>query len=204
MSGPESNPARRPAPRHWRLVLPLVAAAAIMLGLTAASVPLYRIFCQATGYGGYTQRAEGAPRAVTDRTVTVRFNADVNAGLPWLFRPLQREVRLRVGDTGMAFFRAQNLSGRPIKGQATFNVTPDKTGLYFTKIQCFCFNEQVLAAGQSVDMPVTFFVDPGFAGDRKMDDVGTITLSYTFFRAADDGTQTSALAPAGAAVAAQQ
>jgi cytochrome c oxidase assembly protein subunit 11 len=190
--------------RNLRVVLPLLAILAVMTGLVCESVTLYRIFCRATGFGGYTQRAETAPRAVTDRIVTVRFNADVNAGLPWLFAPLQREVRIRVGETGMAFFRAQNLAGQPIKGQATFNVTPDKTGLYFTKIQCFCFNEQVLQAGQVVDMPVTFFVDPKFAGDPKMADVRTITLSYTFFRAADDRTQTSALPAAGAAASNQQ
>ena len=131
--------------------------------------------------------------------VTVRFNADVNGGLPWLFQPLQREVRVRVGDTAMAYFRAQNLASRPVKGQATFNVTPDKVGLYFTKIQCFCFNEQTLAAGQAVDMPVTFFVDPALAGDPKMGDVTTITLSYTFFRAVDDGAQTSQLPKPGEA-----
>jgi cytochrome c oxidase assembly protein subunit 11 len=190
--------------RNLRVVLPLLAVLGVMVGLTAESVSLYRIFCQVTGFGGTTRRAETAPRQVTDRIVTVRFNADVNGNMPWLFQPLQREVRLRVGDTGMAWFRAQNLASQPVKGQATFNVTPDKTGIYFNKIQCFCFNEQVLQPGQSVDMPVTFFVDPKFAGDPKMDDIRTITLSYTFFRAADDRTQTSALAPAGGPATTQQ
>jgi len=180
--------------RHRRLALVLVAGVAAMIGLTYASVPFYRIFCQVTGFGGYTQRADHAPSAALERMVTVRFNADVNVGLPWLFAPLQREVRVHVGETGMAYFRAQNMAGRRVTGQATFNVTPDKAGLYFTKIACFCFNEQALDPGQSVDMPVTFFVDPKLASDPKMADVQTITLSYTFFRAVDDGAQTSQLA----------
>ena len=179
--------------RHRRLALVLVAGVAAMIGLTYASVPFYRIFCQVTGFGGYTQRADHAPSAALERMVTVRFNADVNVGLPWLFAPLQREVRVHVGETGMAYFRAQNMAGRRVTGQATFNVTPDKAGLYFTKIACFCLNEQTLEPGQSVDMPVTFFVDPKLASDPKMADVQTITLSYTFFRAVDDGAQTSQL-----------
>jgi len=192
---------RLPTPnRHRRLALVLVAGVAAMIGLTYASVPFYRIFCQVTGFGGYTQRADHAPSAALDRMVTVRFNADVNVGLPWLFAPLQREMRVHVGETAMAYYRAQNLAGRRVTGQATFNVTPDKAGLYFTKIACFCFNEQTLEPGQSVDMPVTFFVDPKLASDPKMADVQTITLSYTFFRAVDDGAQTSQLAkPAAAA-----
>ena len=186
---------RLPTPnRHRRLALVLVAGVAAMIGLTYASVPFYRIFCQVTGFGGYTQRADHAPSAALDRMVTVRFNADVNVGLPWLFAPLQREVRVHVGETAMAYFRAQNMASRRVTGQATFNVTPDKAGLYFTKIQCFCFNEQALDPGQRVDMPVTFFVDPKLASDPKMADVHTITLSYTFFRAVDDGAQTSQLA----------
>jgi len=180
--------------RHRRLALVLVAGVAAMIGLTYASVPFYRIFCQVTGFGGYTQRADHAPSAALERMVTVRFNADVNVGLPWLFAPLQREVRVHVGETAMAYFRAQNMASRRVTGQATFNVTPDKAGLYFTKIACFCFNEQALDPGQSVDMPVTFFVDPKLASDPKMADVQTITLSYTFFRAVDDGAQTSQLA----------
>jgi cytochrome c oxidase assembly protein subunit 11 len=188
------------ATRHRRLALCLVLGVAAMIGLTYASVPFYRLFCQVTGFGGYTQRADRAPSQSVDRMVTVRFNADVNVGLPWLFQPLQREVRVRVGETAMAYFRAQNMAGRPVKGQATFNVTPDKAGLYFTKIQCFCFNEQTLAAGQSVDMPVTFFVAPALASDPKMADVQTITRSYTFFRAVDDGAQTSQLPKPAAAV----
>ena len=189
--------------RHRRLAFGLVAGVAAMIGLTYASVPLYKMFCRVTGDGGYVQRADHAPAATAQRIVTVRFNADVNGGLPWLFQPAQREVRLRVGETGMAYFRAQNLAGRRVAGQATFNVTPDKAGVYFNKIACFCFNEQTLEPGQSVEMPVTFFVDPALASDPKMADVTTITLSYTFFRARDDGAQTSQLPkPAGVPAAA--
>ncbi|MFO1062020.1 MAG: cytochrome c oxidase assembly protein [Dongiaceae bacterium] len=205
MSRPDAPPpAPRRRARNLLVVLPLLVMLGVMVGLTAESVTLYRIFCQVTGFGGTTRRADAAPKQVTDRMVTVRFNADVNGGMPWLFQPLQREVRIKVGETGMAWFRAQNLASRPVKGQATFNVTPDKTGIYFNKIQCFCFDEQVLQPGQSVDMPVTFFVDPKLADDRRMDDIRTITLSYTFFRAADDRTQTSDLAPPGAAATTQQ
>ena len=192
-----------PARRHRRLALCLVAGVAAMIGLTYASVPFYRLFCQVTGFGGYTQRADHAPANAVERMVTVRFNADVNGGLPWLFQPVQREVRVHVGETAMAYFRAQNLANRRVAGQATFNVTPDKVGVYFTKIQCFCFNEQALEPGQMVEMPVTFFVDPALAKDPKMADVTTITLSYTFFRAVDDGAQTTQLPkPAGAPAAA--
>jgi cytochrome c oxidase assembly protein subunit 11 len=163
-----------PARRHRRLALCLAAGVAVMIGLTYASVPFYRLFCQVTGFGGTTQRADHAPGAAAERVVTVRFNADVNGGLPWLFQPVQREVRVHVGETAMAYFRAQNLAGRRITGQATFNVTPDKAGVYFTKIQCFCFNEQALEPGQMVEMPVTFFVDPALATDPRMADVQTI------------------------------
>ena len=194
-----------PAPHRNRNVgLILLALAVGMVGAAYAAVPLYQLFCAATGYGGTPQIGPQASPGAVSRMITVRFNADVNGGMPWLFQPLQREVRIKVGETGMAWFRAQNLASRPVKGQATFNVTPDKTGIYFNKIQCFCFDEQVLQPGQSVDMPVTFFVDPKLAGDRNMDDIRTITLSYTFFRAADDRTQTSDLAPPGAAATTQQ
>ncbi len=169
--------------RNGRTVIVLVAVVLGMVGLTAASVPLYRLFCQVTGYGGTTQTATTAPPQVLDRVVTVRFNADTNSSLPWTFRPAQREMRLRVGETGLAFYTARNNADRPITGTATFNVTPAKAGLYFTKIDCFCFTEQRLGPGEEVEMAVTFFVDPGIADDPNLDDVNTITLSYTFFPA---------------------
>jgi cytochrome c oxidase assembly protein subunit 11 len=167
-------------------------------------VPLYRLFCVATGFGGTPQRvtAESAPLApVSDRVVTISFNADVNSELPWSFQPVQPSIRVKVGEQAMAFFRATNHGNRPVTGSATFNVTPDKAGPYFDKIQCFCFNEQTLKAGESVEMPVIFYVDPAILKARGLDDVDTITLSYTFFRASDDaarnGEKVSAAPPAG-------
>ena len=171
--------------RNLRVVLLLGGLVAGMTGLVAASVPLYRLFCQVTGYGGTTQRAAAAPAIAADRAMTVRFNADVNAGLPWDFRPAQPEMSLAVGATGLAHYRALNLSDRAITGTATFNVTPQKAGRYFSKIDCFCFTQQTLQPGETVDMPVTFFVDPALLDDPNMADVRTITLSYTFFRSPD-------------------
>jgi cytochrome c oxidase assembly protein subunit 11 len=158
---------------------------AMMLGLTAAAVPLYRLFCQVTGYGGTTQRAEALPAAPLERTIKVRFNAEVDPELPWSFRPAQREVEIRLGEQSLAYYRAENRSDRAIVGQAVFNVTPFKAGPYFDKIACFCFEEQLLQPGQEVDMPVSFFVDPAIAADPNTRDVTTITLSYTFFMVED-------------------
>jgi cytochrome c oxidase assembly protein subunit 11 len=157
-----------------------------MLGLTAAAVPLYRLFCQATGYGGTTQRAEAAPEQGLERTITVRFNADVDPDLPWSFAPEQRQVEVRIGEQSLAFYRARNRSDHAVVGQATYNVTPFKAGPYFSKIACFCFEEQVLQPGQEVDMPVSFYVDPAILDDRNTRDVHTITLSYTFFLLEDE------------------
>lgn len=160
----------------------LVAVVGGMVALTAASVPLYRLFCQVTGYGGTTQVA-AAPSKAVDRYVTVRFNADREPGLPWRFRPMQREIRVRLGETAVAFFEAENTGDAPITGTATYNVTPFKVGPYFSKIECFCFTEQTLAPGERAQMPVSFFVDAGMLDDWNVADVKTITLSYTFFRA---------------------
>ena len=156
-----------------------------MIGLSFASVPLYRVFCQVTGFGGTTQRAERAPGQVADRLIAVRFNADVNQGMVWKFQPLQRSVQVRVGEETLIAYRATNPSSRAIVGVATFNVQPDKAGEYFDKIACFCFNEQRLEPGQTVDMPVSFFIDPKMLDDPNMADVNTITLSYTFFEKPD-------------------
>lgn len=178
----------RPAPlraRNRRLMLYCVGVVGMMVGLSFASAPLYRLFCQVTGFGGATVRATAEPKPVLERTVTVRFNADIDPGLAWDFRPEQRAVEVRLGENALAFYRARNLSDRPITGTATFNVTPDKAGGYFAKIACFCFTEQTLAPGQSVDMGVSFYVDPELAKDPNMADVNTITLSYTFYRAKD-------------------
>lgn len=157
-----------------------------MVGLSYASVPLYRLFCQLTGFGGTTQIAKEAPREVLERMVTVRFNADIAPGLAWTFEPVQRDMTVKIGESALAFYRARNLTDRPLVGMATFNVTPDKTGQYFNKIACFCFDRQRLEPGETVEMPVSFFVDPSMARDRGMNDVKHITLSYTFFPV-DDG-----------------
>jgi len=182
--------------RNTSFVVGGVAAA--MLGLAFASVPLYDLFCRATGLGGTTQRASVGAERVIDRAVTVRFNSDVAPDLPWSFQPVERQVALKAGETALAYFRATNLSDRPLVGSATFNVTPDRAGRFFVKIECFCFTEQRLEPGASALLPVTFFVDPAIAEARSMDDVTTITLSYTFFR---DANIRKAAAPLQAAVA---
>lgn len=161
----------------------LFALVLAMVGLAFASAPLYSLFCRVTGFGGTTQRAQAAPGPVAGRAVTVRFNADVNGGLPWSFRPDQHDVTLALGEQGFASYSVENRGATPVTGTAVFNVTPDKAGIYFNKIECFCFTEQTLEPGQRVDMPVVFFVDPAMARDPDMGDVSTITLSYTFFRA---------------------
>jgi cytochrome c oxidase assembly protein subunit 11 len=153
---------------------------AAMIGLAFASAPLYRAFCEATGFGGTPLRAEKAPGAVAGQ-VSVRFDANVHPGLPWRFEPEQQRVQIKPGAQTKIFYRAQNLSARPWTGQAAFNVSPDQAGKYFKKIQCFCFTEQTLKAGQMVDMPVVFFVDPKIKDDPDTRDIDEITLSYTFY-----------------------
>ena len=155
-----------------------------MLGLSFAAVPLYRLYCQATGYEG-TPKTEGVVRSehVTDAMVTVRFDANVNSALPWRFAPAQREVRVRLGEETLIHYTAKNTSDKPITGTATFNVMPDKAAQYFNKLECFCFTEQTLAPGEEVSMPVVFYVDPALAEDVDARDATTLTLSYTFYRA---------------------
>ena len=181
---PES---RKPRDPNKRVALICVAVVAGMTGLAFASAPLYDLFCRVTGFAGTPQRSAEAPGAAAGRPmpgqmITVRFNSDVAPDMPWRFQPVQREVRVVPGEETLIFYRASNPTSQPITGTATFNVTPEKVGKYFDKIACFCFSEQVLEAGQSVDMPVSFFVDPDILKDPKTRDVKTITLSYTFFR----------------------
>jgi cytochrome c oxidase assembly protein subunit 11 len=177
------SPADELARRNRRVGLMVALAGLAMLGLAFASVPLYELFCRVTGFGGTTQVATAAPGRVLERTVRVRFDASRDANLPWKFEPLQREVTVRLGEEALVFYRATNVSQRPIVGTSTYNVLPDVTGQWFNKIQCFCFTEQLLMPGQSIDMPVVFFVDPDMAKERRYDGVSTITLSYTFFEA---------------------
>ena len=164
----------------------LFGVAGGMVGLAFASVPLYQLFCQVTGFGGTpkigVQADAGKANAHAGKMVTVRFDANVNKGMPWSFQPEQREVRVPIGESVLAFYVARNLSDKAVTGTATFNITPYKTAEYFNKVQCFCFTEQVLEPGQEVRMPVTFFVDPDLFDDRHAKDVDAITLSYTFFR----------------------
>ncbi len=157
------------------------ALVAGMVGMSYAAVPLYQLFCQVTGYGGTTQVAEESSSSVIDRKIKVRFDANTAQGIGWSFKPAQREVELNVGANALAFYRAENRSQKRTVGTATFNVTPLSAGAYFNKIECFCFTEQVLEPGQSVDMPVSFFVDPEIDKDPDLANVTTITLSYTFF-----------------------
>lgn len=181
------SPARdnRGRRRNFVSALILTSMVGAMVGLAFASVPLYRLFCQLTGYGGTPKIAlNAAPAAASDATITVRFDANVDAALPWRFRPERPEMTVRVGETVLAHYVAKNDSDSAVTGHAVFNVTPYKAGPYFVKVDCFCFTEQRLQPGQEVAMPVSFFVDPDMVIDRGTKDVHTITLSYTFFRSA--------------------
>ena len=172
-----------PANRRSRdtlLALTLVGVVAGMVGMAFAAVPLYRLFCDVTGYGGTTQRAETGADRVLDREVVVRFDANV-AGLPWSFRPEVPQLRLKLGETARVNFVAENTGAAPTTGTATFNVQPDAAGVYFNKIECFCFVEQALRPGERIEMPVQFFVSPDLAEDRDLAATRVITLSYTFF-----------------------
>ena len=172
-----------------RTGLLLAGVVVSMVGMSFAAVPLYDLFCRVTGFGGTTQVAEQASSEVLERTVKVRFNADVNYDMPWAFAPETREVEVKIGEEQLVFYHARNEAARPLTGVASYNVTPAKAGVYFNKVACFCFNEQRLAPGEEIEMGVYFFVDPAMADDPGMDDVTTITLSYTFFEK-DGGDET--------------
>ena len=175
--------------RNNRTALTMAIVGIGMLALAFASVPLYRVFCQVTGYGGTTQRAEVAPGAdVAEGEIGVRFDANIDSKLPWKFKPEQERVRVVPGAQTKIFYRATNMTARPTTGQAVFNVTPIAVGKYFSKIECFCFTEQTLKGGQSVDMPVIFFVDPKVRQDPDTKGVDEITLSYTFYPVESDAS----------------
>jgi cytochrome c oxidase assembly protein subunit 11 len=174
------------AKRRTGLLAALLAVA--MIGLAYASVPLYRLFCQATGFGGTTGRAEAAAlpgeqtlRALGGRTIKVRFDSNIAPGMAWKFAPRDRETTIKVGEKRMAFFTATSMAATPTTGRAIFNVSPDVAGAYFRKIDCFCFTEQTLTAGETVQMPVTYFIDPAILDDPDAKKIDEITLSYTFF-----------------------
>ena len=181
--------------RNGATALLLASVVLGMAGLSLASVPLYRLFCQATGFGGTTQRADRAPAGAAQAVVTVRFDAETAPDLGWEFHPLQDAVTVHPGEQRQIFYRAVNRTNEPVTGSATFNVTPAKAGIYFDKLQCFCFNEQHLKAGESADMGVVFFVDPDILTDPGTRDVHTITLSYTMFRAHSGARPSASAAP---------
>ncbi len=164
-----------------KTVLQLVAVVLTMGALSWASVPFYDWFCRVTGFGGVTGVATEGSDTVLDQTITVRFDASRERDFAWEFKPVQREMEIKIGDTGLAFYEAYNPTDRPVAGQASYNVTPYAAGAFFEKIDCFCFTEQVLQPGERVEMPVTFFVDPEIVTDRDGKFVHTITLSYTFY-----------------------
>jgi len=168
------------AQRNTRTALWMALLAVAMIGLAFASVPLYRLFCQVTGFGGTPVRADRAPGAVAGE-IGVRFDANINPALPWRFEPVQKTIRIEPGARTQILYRATNLVARPTTGEAVFNITPTQAGQYFSKIECFCFTEQTLKGGQSVDMPVVFFVDPKIREDEDTKHIDEITLSYTFY-----------------------
>jgi cytochrome c oxidase assembly protein subunit 11 len=184
-----------------RLAFALLLLTAGMIGLSFAAVPLYRIFCQTTGYGGTTQRADGPADKVLDRVMSVRFDANVASELDWTFQPAQKRIELKIGENALAFYKAVNRSDKPLTGSATFNVTPEIAGSYFVKIDCFCFTEQTLKAGQRADMPVSFYIDPAIMDDPDARQLTEITLSYTFFRVdkTEDAARMRPAGPAGGA-----
>ncbi len=191
MTNPDNNEREK---RHGLVALSCAGLVAVMVGLSFAAVPLYRLFCQVTGYAGTPQRAETAPTEVLDRTIRIRFDANVDRALPWSFKPVDRVIDVKIGETALAFFTASNDSSGPVSGTAIFNVSPEIAARYFAKIECFCFKEQTLASGQTIEMPVTFFIDPKLVEDEDTKNLSEITLSYTFYR--DDKDPGVAVVPA--------
>ncbi|MFZ1774369.1 MAG: cytochrome c oxidase assembly protein [Rhizobiaceae bacterium] len=186
----------RPASNRWPNWA--IAAACLsffggMVGMSYASVPLYKLFCQVTGYGGTTQRVEQASDVILEKTLKVRFDANVSGGLPWEFAPVEREITLKIGETRQIAYTARNTFNAPTRGKATFNVTPEYAGSFFNKIACFCFTDTELKPGESLDMPVVFYIDPEIVNQPELKNLTTITLSYTFFPSSDD--KPVALAP---------
>jgi cytochrome c oxidase assembly protein subunit 11 len=183
-----------------RTAAQLAAVVAVMASLSFAAVPFYDWFCRVTGFGGATGVASRAPEQILDRTVTVRFDASLARGMPWEFRPIDRKMTVRLGETGLAFYEAHNPTSRPVAGVASYNVTPESAGGHFTKIACFCFEQQVLQPGERVQMPVSFYVDPALAEDAEGRFLQEITLSYTFHEAPLPEDRAALAAGRGAAV----
>ena len=165
-----------------RTLLQTLSVVFVMGGLAWASVPFYDWFCRVTGFGGATNVADAAPDVVLDQTITVRFDASLERDMPWTFKPVEREMEIRIGEMGLAFYEAHNPLDVPVAGQAAYNVAPYQAGAFFDKIECFCFVEQVLQPGETVLMPVSFFVDPEIVDDYEGQYIHTITLGYTFYQ----------------------
>lgn len=178
--------------RNTRILVGCLALVATMVGLSYAAVPLYRVFCQLTGFDGTPLRAAAAPGASTGRKITVRFDANISQNLPWEFRPADA-VTVETGEQGVVNYHAKSVSNVKTAGMASFNVTPEKAAPYFNKVHCFCFNRQELKPHEAVDMGVSFFVDPKISEDPTLNDIDTITLSYTFYVAKDDPDEVAAL-----------
>lgn len=186
MTHTSHEPLISPRRNAW-VAYALTILVALMVGAAYAAVPLYSIFCKVTGFGGTTQRAEGNPKGVIDRDMTVRFDANVTSTIPWTITPAS-DVTAKVGAVQTIEFVAHNNSDKAVTGEASFNVSPAATGAYFDKIQCFCFTKQTLQPGETVNMPVIFFVDPDIAKDHDLDTIRDITLSYTFYASAKQGS----------------
>nr|WP_189680764.1 cytochrome c oxidase assembly protein [Seohaeicola zhoushanensis] len=169
----EMNPAQK-------TLVKLVGVVVLMGGLSWASVPFYSWFCKVTGFGGVTGVAETGSDTVLDKTIKIRFDGSLDREMPWSFKPLEHTMELKIGETGLAFYEAHNPTDRPVAGQATYNVFPYEAGSFFIKVECFCFTEQVLAPGETVQMPVSFYVDPAIVDDMDGKYIHSITLSYTF------------------------
>lgn len=181
MVQPDPEKPENASRKNRRVVFGCLASLAVMTAVTAVSPKLYSMFCQVTGYGGTTQRAEANAGKVLDRVFTVRFDGSVSPHLPWKFEPDVTTMNVKIGETVLAFFRATNTSDKPLTGQAAFNVAPQAMGLYFKKIECFCFTKQTLKPHQTVEMPVTFFIDPKMVDDPETTQLSTVALSYVFF-----------------------
>jgi cytochrome c oxidase assembly protein subunit 11 len=177
-------PARRRIGRNGRVALICGVVFVAMVGAAYAAIPFYRAFCQATGYGGTIRKAEAAPGAVLDQTLEIHFDTNVR-GLPWDFSSEQSSQTVKIGETKVAIFKVTNHADHPVTARAVFNVAPDQAGVYFRKLSCFCFSDQTVAAGATVEMPVLYFVDPKYAQDFETKGGKLITLSYTFFPATD-------------------
>jgi cytochrome c oxidase assembly protein subunit 11 len=177
-----------------RIVLACLGVVMAMTGMAYAAVPLYQLFCQVTGYGGTTQRSELLSGVrVLDRQITIRFDANIAGDINWKFKPVERKVTIKLGEQKQISYTAENLSNETITGTATFNVTPQYAGVYFNKIECFCFTETTLEPGEKIDMPVVFFIDPDLDDEEILNSLKTITLSYTMFREDDEATPVAAV-----------